>query len=34
LPGAGSIFGEPALAGNRVFVAGDGGKVFMLEADP
>jgi len=34
LPSAGSIFGEPALAGNRVFVAGDGGKVFMLEADP
>jgi len=34
LPGAGSIFGEPALAGDRVYIAGDGGKVFMLQADP
>jgi hypothetical protein len=34
LPGAGSIFGEPALTKNRVYVAGNGGKLFMLEVDP
>jgi hypothetical protein len=34
LPGASAIFGEPALVGNRVFIADTSGKVFMLEADP
>jgi outer membrane protein assembly factor BamB len=34
LPGAGSIFGEPSLTRNRVFIAGSGGKLFMLEVDP
>jgi outer membrane protein assembly factor BamB len=32
--GAGRIRGEPALAGNRVFVATEGGVVFMLEPRP
>jgi outer membrane protein assembly factor BamB len=34
LPGASGIFGEPALVGDRVFIADTGGKVFMLDADP
>jgi hypothetical protein len=34
LPGASGIFGEPALVGDRVFVADTGGKVFMMDADP
>ena len=32
--GAGRVRGEPALAGNRVFVATEGGVVFMLEPRP
>ena len=32
--GAGRIRGEPALAGNRVFVATEGGVDFMLEPRP
>ncbi|HKB99004.1 MAG TPA: PQQ-binding-like beta-propeller repeat protein [Terriglobales bacterium] len=34
LPGSGGFFGEPALVGDRVFIAGVGGKVFMLDVDP
>ena len=33
LPGATAIFGEPILVGNRVIVADQGGKVFMLETN-
>jgi hypothetical protein len=32
--GAGRIRGEPALAGNRVFVTTEGGVLFMLEPKP
>ena len=32
--GSGRIRGEPALAGNRVFVATEGGVLFMLEPRP
>lgn len=33
LPGIGRILCEPALANGRVFVAGDGGRVYMLEPE-
>ena len=33
LPGIGRILCEPALATGRVFVAGDGGQVYMLEPE-
>lgn len=34
LPGAAGIFGEPALVGDRIYIADTGGKLFMLDADP